>query len=347
MEEFVLTELTYEPYHKLSRTEFIINLAIAALVLITGIILLALNLNESFDSSNEALVQIFEIITLFGDEELYIVFFAVFYFGIDKKFAKRLLIGFLISLHLTDFGKTLFKDPRPLSNDLRGEDAATGYGFPSGHSSGTLSFWGYTFFNFKGEEKKKGIPWQSLAIFLIIAVPISRLIIGVHDLQDVIGGIVVGFIVITLYMFYAPRVREVTKSWSMKKQIGIGVTVSVGLWILSSLLLYLVNFADGIDYLKDAFQQLSVSCALMCGGAIAFPLEVNHIKYDPRPLIWWKKLIAIAIGFALTFGIFLGAGFLFDLFPSIYFITRFIKYGLMMIIAGLAVPWLLKKIFKQ
>ena len=70
----------YEPYHEITQKEININIIIALLVLVIGIILLALGLNEPLFTSNEILYNIFEIITLFGHENLYIAFFCIFFF---------------------------------------------------------------------------------------------------------------------------------------------------------------------------------------------------------------------------------------------------------------------------
>ncbi len=339
----------YEPYYELTTRNVHINIIISVLFLIIGIILLALGLNEAFFTSNEILFAIFDIITKLGDEELYIVFFCLFYFGIDKKFAKRLLIGFLISLHLTDFFKSVFMDPRPDSNfitDIEGK--AEGYGFPSGHTSGTLSFWGFTFFSFKGEEKKKQIPWRIFAMLLIILIPLSRLIIGVHDLQDIIGGFMLGLLVITAYMYFEPKLSSICGNWSLKKKILMGVAFSLGLWIFSSMMLYLLSL-NNPDWtgIQDDIKHLAVSCGLLMGAAIAFPIEDEKVKYDPKKLSILNRVFATVIGFIITFGVFLLLGLLFGLVDEIYFITRGIKYCLFIITAVLGVPPLLKKIFKM
>jgi membrane-associated phospholipid phosphatase len=339
----------YEPYHELTKREALINIIITGLMLAIGVILLGLGLNEAFFTSNTTLFAIFDLITKFGDEELYIVFFCLFYFGVDKKFAKRLLIGFLVSLHLTDFSKSLFMDPRPASNFItEAAGKAEGYGFPSGHTSGTLSFWGYTFFNFKGEEKKKRIAWRAFAMFLIIMVPISRLIIGVHDLQDIIGGFMLGFLVITAYMYFESKFSSIFGAWSVKKKVLIGVACSLGIWLLSSLLLFVfsLNNPDWLGF-QQIVHDMSVSSGIFMGAAIAFPLEEEHVKYDPNKLDLVKTLLATLIGLVITFGMYFLLSFLFGLAPGIYFITRGIKYCIFIVIAALGVPPLLKKIFKM
>ncbi|QEE15110.1 phosphatase PAP2 family protein [Promethearchaeum syntrophicum] len=338
-------EKKYEPYHEITKQQININIIVAVVILVIGTILLALELNEAFYVGEGIVYDIFNIITIFGDEELYIVFFCVFYFGINKKFAKKLLIGFLITTHLSDFSKSLFLDPRPPSNIV---GQAEGYGFPSGHSSGTLSFWGYTFFNFKGEEKKKRIPWRIFAMFLIILVPISRVIIGVHDLQDIIGGTMLGLLMITTYMHFEPIFSSIFGTWSLKKKILIGVACSLGLWIFSSLLLnlLLINNSDWTG-IQRVIHDLSVSCGLLLGASIAFPIEEEYVKYDPDKLDLLKTILALLIGFVITFGSYFLLGMLFDLAPGIYFITRGIKYCLVVVIGALGVPPLLKRIFKM
>jgi len=321
----------------------------AILILVIGILLIALGLNEPLFTSNEILYTIFEIITFFGHEYIYIAFFCIFYFGVNKKFAKRLMIGFCIALHLKDFSKNIFLDPRPDSNILPDDSLKElSYGFPSGHSSGPIYYYGYTFYSFKGEEKKIRIPWQTFAMFLIIMVPISRLVIGVHDLQDIVGGLLLGLLVITAYMYFEPKMSSIYGSWSLKKKIFIGVACGLGFWIFSSLMSYLILMNNpewkGIE---TNIHDLAISCGLFMGAAIAFPIEEEYIKYDPNKLDLLKTIIATVIGLVITFGVYFLLTYLFGLAEDIYFITRGIKYFISIIVSALGVPPLLKKIFKM
>ena len=339
----------YEPYYEITQREIHINIIISALFLFIGAILLAFGLNESFFTSNDNLYKFFEIITLLGREELHIMFFCVFLFGIDSKFAKKLLIGFSFALHFSDFFKNLFLDPRPDSNILQDTTLkAEGYGFPSVYTAGTLTYWGYTFYGFKGEEKKKRIPWQIFAIFLIIMVPISKLVIGISDLQDVIGGYMLGLLLITAYMYFEPKISSVFEKWSLNKKILMGVAFSLGLWIFSSLMSYLllINNPNWLG-IKINIEELALSCGLLLGLAIAIPIEEEYVKYDPKKLDTMKRILATVIGFVIVFGVYLLLDFLFDLALGAYFITRLIKYCLFIITAVLGVPPLLKKIFKM
>ena len=68
------------------------------------------------------------------------------------------------------------------------------YGFPSGHTSVSVTLWGAFALLFR----KKWIQYVSIA--LIVLIPFSRIYLGVHFLADVIGGYVLGSII--LWIFY-------------------------------------------------------------------------------------------------------------------------------------------------
>jgi len=335
-------ELHYEIPHR----EIHINIIISALILVIGVILIALEFNEPLFTSNEVLYKIFEIISLFGTEEIYIILFCIFFFGIDKEFAKKLLIGFLITLHLRDLFKNMFQDPRPLTNiDSEGNPIETSFGFPSGHAITANSFYGYTYYNFKPDETKRRIPIQILAIFLMITVPLSRLIIGVHDVQDVVGGFLIGFLGVTAYMHFEPKLSSIYGRWSLNKKILIGLAFSLGIWILSSLILYLI-IPDWIA-LKDSIRDLGMSCGLLMGASISFPIEEKYIKFDPNRLSILNRFLAILIALVITFGVYFGLGYLFGLAEDIYYITRGFKYCIFITISVLIVSYLLNIIFKK
>jgi len=336
----------YEPYYELKTRDVHINIIITAFILVIGVILIALGYNESFSTNNNVVYTIFEAITNLGHENAYIALFCIFFFGINKKFAKKLLIGFLITLHLRDLFKNMFQDPRPSTNiDSEGKPKEDGYGFPSGHTITAISFYGYTYYSFKGDEKKRRVPIQILAIFLMIGIPISRIIIGVHDLQDIIGGFLVCFLVITAYMHFEPKISQIVENWSMNKKILIGLAFSLGIWILSSLILYLI-IPDWIA-LKDSIKDLGISCGLLMGASICFPIEEKYFKYDPNRLSILNRFLATLIALVITFGFYFGLTYLFNLAPDIYFITRGLKYCIFITISILGASYLLNKIFKE
>lgn len=83
----------------------------------------------------------------------------------------------------------------------------SGYSFPSGHSTIIVVF----FLSLLFIINKKEI-LSMLATFAIIAVPISRVILGAHFLSDVIAGLLLGSIVVDFMKVYYKKIYNIIRS---------------------------------------------------------------------------------------------------------------------------------------
>lgn len=83
----------------------------------------------------------------------------------------------------------------------------SGYSFPSGHSTIIVVF----FLSLLFIINKKEI-LSMLAAFAIIAVPISRVVLGAHFLSDVIAGLLLGSIVVDFMKVYYKKIYNIIKS---------------------------------------------------------------------------------------------------------------------------------------
>ena len=86
-------------------------------------------------------------------------------------------------------------------------DVFDGYSFPSGHSTIVVVFSISLLFVI---NKKKFL--SMLATFAIIAVPISRVVLGAHFLSDVIAGLLLGSIVVDFMKVYYKKIYNIIKS---------------------------------------------------------------------------------------------------------------------------------------
>ena len=83
----------------------------------------------------------------------------------------------------------------------------SGYSFPSGHSMIIVVF----FLSLLFIINKKEI-LSMLATFAIIAVPISRVVLGAHFLSDVVAGLLLGSIVVDFMKVYYKKIYNIIRS---------------------------------------------------------------------------------------------------------------------------------------
>ena len=82
----------------------------------------------------------------------------------------------------------------------------SGYSFPSGHSTIIVVF----FLSLLFIINKKEI-LSMLAAFAIIAVPISRVVLGAHFLSDVVAGLLLGSIVVDFMKVYYKKIYNIIR----------------------------------------------------------------------------------------------------------------------------------------
>jgi len=139
------------------------------------------------------LTAVFEAFTLLGYTEFFLLFFPVGYWLWDKAMFTRLaiLIG-LIAL-TNSFLKDLFQDPRPLIEFSLDKRVGESFGLPSGHAQVATATWLWLAY-----EIKRPWAWAAAAV-IVTGVALSRLYLGVHDVEDVLGGVLLGLAMIVIY----------------------------------------------------------------------------------------------------------------------------------------------------
>jgi glycerophosphoryl diester phosphodiesterase len=90
---------------------------------------------------------------------------------------------------INSFAKSFFEDPRPdsaLNIDPWLDTIDPSFGFPSGHAQLAVVIWGFIFL------KSSNTSIKTIAMFLLVSISLSRIYLGVHDINDVIGGLILG-----------------------------------------------------------------------------------------------------------------------------------------------------------
>lgn len=130
--------------------------------------------------------RVFEAITLLGSSEFLVGVAAVVYWCFDKRKGRLLTYILLLGAYVNFFLKLLIPSPRPPLELRLTEKNETSFGFPSGHVQDSTTLWTSFWRSFRR---------RFLALIgttLIFAVGVSRLYLGLHNLAQVIGGVLVG-----------------------------------------------------------------------------------------------------------------------------------------------------------
>jgi hypothetical protein len=260
-------------------------------------------------------------------------------------------VSLLITLYFNEILKNIFKDPRPSTNidpeNITPENPAglieTSYGFPSGHTQTAVGSWGYVAYHFKDKPKPFVIPIiMSIIVFLV---GISRMIIGVHDLQDVVGGFTFGFGALLLFIYLEPMVSEQFNKLSLIAKMVVCVVFSLGLFLVGILLFP----TSGTDLLPNPTTfsdtgNFAIVGGVILGFGIGYILEQEKIKYEPSKLTTKQKIIALIIGLVLIFVVYFALEAPKGLFDSV--IYRYLRYALVSFILIYFLPYIYKKIWK-
>ena len=168
------------------------------------------------------------------------------YWAFDRKVGKRLFAGFGLGLLMNGLLKLIFCVYRPWIRDARIEPygnskvAATGYSFPSGHTTWATSIFGGVGLWFKKQKKK----WPCIVLLLLmISVMVSRNYLGVHTPQDVL----VGFLATSLMMLCA----NTLENWSDQDTKRDKIILIGGIILCVCLALFYELKSYPLTYLED------------------------------------------------------------------------------------------------
>lgn len=240
---------------------------------------------------NNILLSVATLLSFLGSIKGLIVvsFFLVFILKSNKQriFLFLDLIGSGLIINIT---KNIFLRERPII----GQNLLADYSFPSGHTFIAITFYGFLLYLvMKDKESNYKKLKEGVLLFLIITIPLSRLILGVHYLTDVLGGITLGlaylFFLIIMYEsnFLKDKEDETKLTFSFKYAFeGIITTIKEERNMFIHFLIAIIVVITGI-YVRLSLNEWFI-CLLLF--ALVFSLElINTAIENTVDLVTTKK----------------------------------------------------------
>ncbi len=175
-------------------------LTICVLLDITGAI--DYNIYNVLSTSNvEFLTVCSNVVTSLASSQAIIIITLILIFLLNTNHQRIfVIINTLISAGIIILSKNIFLRERPLI----GSEILSSYSFPSGHSLIATTYYGFLIYllrRSKCKEEYKVIGTTFLTT-LIVLICLSRLILNVHYLTDVVGGVILGLVILLVLIYF-------------------------------------------------------------------------------------------------------------------------------------------------
>lgn len=241
----------------------------------------------------------FSLITLFGEETLFMAIGLIVFWCFDKHEGYYLLcIGFLGTV-LNQFLKMFFRIPRPWIKDPSftivesAKDAATGYSFPSGHTQTSVGM-------FAGIARwNRPRLLRAVMIALCILVPLSRMYLGVHTPMDVGVSVLLALLFVLVGYPLFQRAKH-------DPRLMYGILLSLTAVMVAYLcFICFYPFPDSV-YLEENIHNLQeaqkngftlMGCIL--GILPVYTVDLKWSRFETRA-VWWAQILKALVGIALV-----------------------------------------------
>lgn len=203
----------------------------------------------------------------------FIMFFmAIGYWTWSKAIFFRLLILVAINATLNAYVKDLVQDPRP-PLELRLDDlVGASYGLPSGHAQLAVVIWLWLAW-----EIRRRWAWV-LGSAIALGVIVSRLYLGVHDLEDVLVGAALGAGSLVVF----ERLRH--RAWAWQTSVVWSV---ITIAVVTTLVL--------LNWPGTAPEYIPTLAGWLAAATWSLQWDQRHIRYQP-PVVAWRRIAVGILG---------------------------------------------------
>ena len=282
---------------------------------------------------NPVLDLIFSVITLCGEETVFMAVGMVVFWCVNKYQGYYLLCTGFVGTAVNQFLKMLCRVPRPWVKDPdftiveSAREAASGYSFPSGHTQTSVGLFGGL------ARWNKGRVLRAVMLVLCVLVPLSRMYLGVHTPADVLVS--VGVATVLVFVLYPLFKKAATSPRTMYALIGaitlavVGFLAFISFFNFPQEVFHVDNVHNYISAKKNAFTLLGC----MLGIAVIYTLDIKFIRFDTDAVLW-AQIVKVIVGIGLVLAVKEGLRTPLEALCGNEFVARALRYFLMVIVGG-------------
>ena len=310
-----------------------------------------ISLIQSFQTLSPALDGLMKAVSFMGTPEFFLIIIPFIYWNIDRRVGIRAMLVVFVFDFVNTSLKILLHQPRPYwlgGVKEFGDAGAEGtYGLPSGHAGRTFALGGYL-----ATQVKKNWFWVVIVLYIFL-VGFSRMYLGVHFPQDVLGGWLLGLFAIWALAKWEDAIREWLADKPLSTQILLGFLLALGMVLTGFIVRFIVagtpDPAEWSPYNVDArtithFFTIAGSTFGACAG---YALMRQYARFNPKgdgTKRGLRYLLGIVILIILFFGMDLAFAAIAIDESTLGYILRFIRYGLALFWVTFLAPWTFLKL---
>ena len=289
---------------------------------------------------NPVLDVFFSVITLLGEETLFMAVGMIVFWCVDKyKGYYLLFVGFLGTV-ANQFLKILCRVPRPWVRDPNftivesAREAAAGYSFPSGHTQISSGLFG----GIARQSRNKAL--RIVMIVLALLVGLSRMYLGVHTPADVLVSFALAAVLVLAgYPLFEKAKKE--------PKVMFGILFSF-VMVMVAYLCFVYSLPADVDPHNLLSAQKNGYTLLGCslGLVLTYIVDLKWTHFETKA-VWWVQIVKAVGGILLVLaakellkapldGIFAG-----------HLAARSVRYFVMVILGGVLWPMTFRLMCKK
>lgn len=303
---------------------------------------------QSLQTMSPAFDRLMEVFSFLGTIQFYLLLVPLIYWLVDAQLGIRLLFVLVGTDFLGIVSKQLLRQPRPYwVGKVKVLAEETSYGIPSTHASDSLAVWGYL-----TQRLNKDWVW-AIAIVLVPLIGLSRMYLGVHFPQDVLGGWLIGLVVIYLFVKGEAWATSWLKRMSVSGQIGLSFGISLVMILIGGLMGALVTSTpDPATWASYATKAGGIShyfdlAGALFGAIVGYVLMRRYACFKVKGT-WLSQIGRYGLGILVLVAIYFVLDVLFSMITGdetlVGYILRYIRYGCVAFWATFGAPWVFLKV---